>query len=116
MKPYELSGKRILVTGASSGIGRACAVAAASIGASVIMTGRREDELAATRDCCVGIGHEIIAGDIVSSAFVQKLIQQSGRVDGLVHAAGIGPMCPISMMDRYYLYQFHHILYYKQHL
>ena len=45
MEPFRLDGKRILVTGASSGIGRACAIAAARLGASVIATGRRDTAL-----------------------------------------------------------------------
>ena len=98
MIPMNLHGKRILITGASSGIGRACAICAAEVGATVILTGRRADALEATLDQCVGDGHSIIPGDITSSDFIGKLSMRTGKIDGLVHAAGIGPMCPIGML------------------
>ena len=100
MKPYDLTGKRILVTGASSGIGRACAVCAAALGASVVMTGRRADALRETLSMCVGSGHQIFAGDITSPDFVRELAESAGKIDGLVHAAGIAPMCPVGMLDK----------------
>jgi len=100
MAGFELSGKRILVTGASSGIGRACAIQAAELGASVVLTGRRQDALDATRQQTPNPGqHTIIPGDIASPDFVKQLVDQAGKVDGLIHAAGIGPMCPIGIEE-----------------
>lgn len=87
MKPYDLTGKRILVTGASSGIGRACAICAAGLGASVVVTGRRADALRETLSMCAGPGHQIIAGDITSPDFAGELVEGAGTIDGLVHAA-----------------------------
>lgn len=98
MKPYELKGKRVLITGASSGIGRACAIAASEMGSSVILTGRRRDALEETRSRCGGENVVILEGDITSPEFVKKLVDESGKLDGLVHAAGIGPMCPVGML------------------
>ena len=100
MKPYDLTGKRILVTGASSGIGRACAVCAAELGASVVMTGRRADALRETLSMCAGAVHQFVAGDISSPDFVGGLAESAGKIDGLVHAAGIAPMCPAGMLDK----------------
>lgn len=98
MDVFRLDGRRILVTGASSGIGRACAVMAARLGAEVLLTARRKDALEATAGmlpegapCC------IMPGDISSTEFVATLAERFGRIDGLVHAAGIGPMCPVGM-------------------
>ena len=98
MKPYNLTGKRVLVTGGSSGIGRACAIAAAEMGAVVILTGRRIEALDETRSCCHGEGHIVVAGDITAPDFVFDLVEKAGKLDGLVHAAGIAPMCPIGML------------------
>ena len=98
MIPMNLHGQRILITGASSGIGRACAICAAELGANVILTGRRTDALEATLDRCVGSGHSIISGDIASSDFISELATRTGKIDGLVHAAGVGPMCPVGML------------------
>ena len=98
MQPYDLTGKRILVTGASSGIGRACAVCASHLGAVVILTGRRCGALEETLSKCEGCGHLIVAGDIAESGFVNNLAEEAGRIDGLVHAAGIAPMAPIGIL------------------
>lgn len=98
MNPFDLSGKRILVTGASSGIGRACAILAAELGASVVLTGRRRDALDETWRRMVNASlHTIIEGDIASSEFIDCLTKGAGRLDGLVHAAGVAVMSPIGM-------------------
>ncbi len=46
--PFSLKGKTILITGASSGIGRATAIVCSKMGATVVITGRNEDRLEAT--------------------------------------------------------------------
>lgn len=100
MNLVNLIGKRILITGASSGIGRACAVEAASLGASVVLTGRRADALDETWRRMDGSDrHTIVSGDISDPAFIASLPTATGKLDGLVHAAGIGPMCPIGFVD-----------------
>lgn len=98
--PFSLEGRRILVTGASSGIGRACAVMASKLGADVILTGRRAEALEETLSLCKGTSHLVIPGDISLSGFVIELSEKSGKIDGLVHAAGIGPMCPVGMLTK----------------
>lgn len=100
MNAFSLAGKRVLITGASSGIGRACAVCAASLGADVVLTGRRKDALAETLALCRPGGHTMVAGDISSQDFVAELAERTGRIDGLVHAAGICPMCPAGLIPR----------------
>ena len=98
MKPFGLSGKRILISGASSGIGRACAICASRLGAQIVATGRRIGALQETLALCDGNVHQVIAGDIAESKFVCELMEKAGKIDGLVHAAGIGPMCPVGML------------------
>ena len=100
MNPFDLAGKRILITGASSGIGRACAVCAAKLGATIVLTGRRQEALEETVSNCAGEGHVTVSGDITSPAFVKELVEKGGKLDGLVHAAGIAPMCPVGMLGR----------------
>ena len=89
MEPFDLSGKTYLVTGASSGIGRACAEMMARLGATVVATGRRADALAQT---CAALGpdrpHRALAGDLADADFVARLVRAAGPLDGLVHAAG----------------------------
>ncbi|MBQ0031773.1 MAG: SDR family oxidoreductase [bacterium] len=100
MNLVDLSGKRILVTGASSGIGRACAILISQLGGSVVLTGRRAEALDETlRQMENQERHLIHPCDICDSAAVAELVKQGGKIDGLVHAAGIGPMCPIGFID-----------------
>lgn len=96
---YSLVGKRLLVTGASSGIGRATAILASQLGATLVLTGRRADALEETRCACAPGEHLTIAGDLGSTEFVASLCVQAGKLDGLVHAAGISPICPIGVTD-----------------
>ena len=102
--PMSLVGRRILVTGASSGIGRACAVYATKLGASVVLTGRRADALEETRALMTDAAMEpvVFAGDLADAAFAQDLPQRilasGGPLDGFVHAAGIGPAIPIGVV------------------
>ena len=112
MKPYSLEDKRILLTGASSGIGRACSVCAAKLGAHVVLTGRRMSALEETLSLCSGNG-DVIAGDITSAEFVRELVERAGKIDGLVHAAGIGPMCPIGMLTNDHVESVMHTNYYS---
>lgn len=100
MNSIDLHQKRILVTGASSGIGRACAIVASRLGANVVLTGRREAALEETQSLCRGDGHMIIAGDMASPVFISELVNRAGKIDGLVHAAGVAPMCPIGMFTQ----------------
>lgn len=100
MNLMDLTGRRILVTGASSGIGRACAILCSELGASVILTGRRADALDETwRRMENQELHLIYPCDITSTTEVAELVKASGKIDGLVHAAGVGPMCPIGFVD-----------------
>lgn len=86
----RLSGKIALVTGASSGIGRATALALARDGATVIASGRRADALAALEaDCCSLPGRiEPVAGDLTHYAFVDELCARAASADIVCANAG----------------------------
>lgn len=100
MNLIDLTGKRLLITGASSGIGRACAIMASQLGASVVLSGRRRDALDQTwRQMENQDAHAIIPGDVTDSDFLAELAESAGKLDGLVHAAGICPALPIGLMD-----------------
>ena len=101
--PMSLVGRRVLVTGASSGIGRATAVLAAALGADVVLTGRRADELERTRS---GMerpdSHLAVVGDLADASFADELAAKSvasGRLDGFVHAAGACAVVPVGLVN-----------------
>lgn len=95
----DFTGKRVLVTGASSGIGRACAIMLSQLGASVVLTGRRKGALEETARMMEGRDrHLLFPCDICDFNAIGRLMSASGKLDCLVHAAGIGPMCPIGLV------------------
>lgn len=88
--PFCLKGKTILVTGASSGIGKATAILCSAMGASVIVTGRNEERLGQTLAVLTGDGHRMIAADLTEEDDRDKLSELVPPLDGLVHCAGTG--------------------------
>ena len=64
---FSLSGKTILVTGASSGIGRSIAIACAEAGARLILNGRNQLRLQSTLEALIGEGHETIQADLTDA-------------------------------------------------
>jgi NAD(P)-dependent dehydrogenase (short-subunit alcohol dehydrogenase family) len=107
--PNLLAGKVVLVTGASSGLGRALAVECARVGASVILCGRNERKLEAVYDEIEGMGapHPAMAViDLAAATAVdydtlaQVVGDEFGRLDGLVHAAALlGDRTPLEQYD-----------------
>jgi len=93
-----LSGKTVLVTGASAGIGRASAVALAQAGAKVIATGRRKNELDALAKQCGGAAVETVAGDLNDRSFVDELAKRADGVDIMAHNAGVLKYAPLMAM------------------
>jgi NADP-dependent 3-hydroxy acid dehydrogenase YdfG len=92
-----LSGKAVLVTGASAGIGRATAVALAGAGAKILATGRRKAELDALKKQCGG-AVETIAGDLNDARFVDELAGAARDVDIFVNNAGVLKYAPLMDM------------------
>jgi NADP-dependent 3-hydroxy acid dehydrogenase YdfG len=93
-----LSGKAVLVTGASAGIGRATAVALARAGARIIATGRRRAELDALAGECGEHAVEIISGDLDDPRFTDALAARAGGVDIMVNNAGVLKYAPVLEM------------------
>lgn len=88
--PFSLGGKTILVTGASSGIGKATAIECSRLGARLIITGRNLGRLKHTYDLLEGKDHVCVPADLTKEEECQVLYQSfSSPLDGLVHCAGI---------------------------
>lgn len=93
--PFSLSGKTILVTGASSGIGRATAIECSKMGATVILTARNEEHLKATLNEMEGNGHCYILADLTNEEQMLALCTKIPVLDGAVLNAGIVGLTPI---------------------
>jgi NAD(P)-dependent dehydrogenase (short-subunit alcohol dehydrogenase family) len=89
MNPFSLKNKNILVTGASSGIGKAIAVACSQMGASLIITGRNEERLKNTLDELEGTNHTLLIADLRKGDETERLVEQLPGLDGFVSCAGI---------------------------
>jgi len=88
-----------MITGASSGIGRSCAIECSRLGARVVLVARRNDELEKTLALLDGNGHRVAPFDLLDtkgiSTWFANLSKELGPFDGLVHAAGIVVTMPI---------------------
>ena len=88
--PFSLEGKTVLVTGASSGIGRSISVACSKMGAKVVINGRNEERLRETLSLMNGESHIIMAGDLTDVITLTSVVNALPKLDGVVHCAGIG--------------------------
>lgn len=101
--PYSLDGKTILVTGASSGIGRASAIECSRLGARVILTARNEERLSQTLfrlDTSFGAKHQMIVADLTDEESLNALVSQIECLDGLVNNAGVNRVKPVAFIKQ----------------
>ena len=99
----ELTGKKIMVTGASSGIGQATAILISKLGGTVVACGRNETRLDETLSACEGHGHIKLAFDVRDidnyGKYFDQAVSDGKKLDGLVYSAGISDPTPIRVMD-----------------
>ncbi len=99
-----LADRRILVTGASSGLGRAAAIALSGCGAQIIVTGRDEGRLEETRAQLSGSGHSAVTMDVRTADemtdLVKSVVKEGGLLDGVFHAAGISMTLPVRLIKQ----------------
>lgn len=99
--PFSLIGKTILITGASSGIGRATAIECSKLGATCIITGRNEERLQATFELLdKSQEHLLIQGDLVKDDDLNRIVEFVPPLDGLVNNAGISFTKPIGFLKK----------------
>lgn len=87
--PFSLEGKTILVTGASSGIGRGICIQCSKMGAKVVLTGRNQERLNETISMMEGEGHISLAYDLTNNDNVAAMVDECPELNGIVHCAGV---------------------------
>lgn len=98
--PFSLEGKTILVTGASSGIGRETAIQCSKLGAKVFITARNEERLKETLSQLEGDGHQMILAELTNQEDVERLVGEVSELQGLVLCAGRGMTSPFPFATR----------------
>ena len=96
---FTLSGKTILVTGASSGIGKATAILCAKMGATVILIARNEERLNQVKSMLEGSNHMCKIVDLTNYDNIESLVESLPIIDGVVNSAGINNKCLIKYVD-----------------
>jgi NAD(P)-dependent dehydrogenase (short-subunit alcohol dehydrogenase family) len=95
---FSLEGKTILVTGASSGIGRSVAIECSKMGANLIITGRNLVRLNETSQLLSGDSHQMICADLTNSNEIITFTDRLPVLSGIVHAAGINTKTPVKFI------------------
>jgi len=97
--PFSLEGKSILVTGASSGIGREVALTLNRCGAKLIINGRNLERLQAVADEINSMDTIVVCGDLTSEVTIRDIIERIPSVHGVVHAAGLLRLLPFRFIS-----------------
>lgn len=98
--PYTLEGKEILVTGASSGIGKETAIQCSKMGARIVLTARNKERLDDTLKLLEGEGHSIISADLTNLEDLENLVSGIEALNGIVLCAGKGMTSPFVFSTR----------------
>jgi NAD(P)-dependent dehydrogenase (short-subunit alcohol dehydrogenase family) len=101
LSQLELSGKRVLITGAGSGLGRQMALGLAEAGADLVLCGRRVEALTATVEMMGDNSQsvEVVATDVTDEESLQHLRSAAGQIDVLVNNAGVARLQPWSSVS-----------------
>jgi NAD(P)-dependent dehydrogenase (short-subunit alcohol dehydrogenase family) len=99
---FTLKNKNIVITGASSGIGRQCAITFSQMGANVILIALEEDKLLETKNLLLGGNNLFYTMDITRYEEIERIISDAvskvGKISGFVHSAGIEMTLPLNIL------------------
>lgn len=98
--PFSLKEKTILITGASSGIGKATAIECSKMGATIIISGRNKERLNNTYIKLKGDNHLQITADLTSEDELNNIIKILPNLDGVFLCAGITDTTPVKFINR----------------
>lgn len=97
--PYSLEGKTILITGASSGIGKSAAIECSKMGANVIITARNGTKLSQLMNELEGNSHRMVLCDLSNEADIDKMVEELPEVQGLINNAGYTKILPVQFIN-----------------
>ncbi len=100
INPLNLQGKTLLVTGASSGIGKATAILASKLGATIVLVARNVERLNETLSELAGEGHSAISAELTDEEQLKKIVESVPNLNGAVFCAGKGLTLPVQFCDR----------------
>ena len=99
--PYSLEGKKILITGAAGGIGKATAIECAKLGASLILTDINEEGLKTTlEELDNQDNHSYILANLTVDEDIDRLVSEIDMLDGFVSNAGVTKPAPVKFINR----------------
>lgn len=98
--PFTLDGKTILITGASSGIGRTTAIECSKMGAKLIITGRSMERLKITYENLQGKDHIYICADLTDDLDIDRLVSETPLLDGSFFCAGVTDTTLVKFYNR----------------
>lgn len=98
--PFSLEGKTVLITGASSGIGRATAIECSKLGAKIVASGRNLERLDQTMFELHGEGHLAISAEITDEEQLKKLVDDCPTIDGAAFCAGVANTTMFNFADK----------------
>ena len=101
--PFSLEGKVVLVTGASSGIGRAIAIECSKSGATVYLTARNEERLKETLSSMKPGPHKFITADLTNQQDVANLAEAVEKLDGIVLNSGINDKSIVKKLNNEFI-------------
>lgn len=109
--PFDLTGKHIVISGASSGIGRECAIKCAAMGSKVSILGRNEQRLHQTLiNMAEPERHKMYLVELTNEELVSQtinvIVENSGEIDGLLNCAGISTTLPMKSVSKNKLDEF----------
>ena len=108
--PFSLEGKTVIVTGASSGIGRQCAIDCSKMRAKVVLVARNKERLKETLSQMEGDGHIVMPFDLTNfksiPQIINDIVSQNGPLDGVINCAGISTTEPLKLTTKERLDEF----------
>ncbi len=113
MNPFDLTNKVIVVTGASSGIGRQCAISCSKMGATVVLLARNTERLHETAQMMYNQEkHYAVSVNLTDYVRVEEVVKdivnKVGRISGVLHCAGISTTLPLKLVTVEKMEEFFH--------